>query len=174
MAYLGLKIDDTIPGCERAHHCIPAYPEYTSSTVFNEDFYLERRKECYRLVGGVVDYHIDPSLEVVTMDDLDCATSIEDIEVSGPTEIAIGEVFFYSLLGQGVADYVNDYHIRWTVPPGQASIWGYESDTVDVITVQIGGYQVGEGVITCTLTNRDDDTDVTVITQEITITPYSE
>jgi len=164
MAYQGLNIDDTVHNCNKYSHTIPAYPEFTSSTVFNEDFYLERRKECRRLIGGEVDYH--------TLSN-DCAVGIEDIDVSGPTEIAIGEVFFYSLLGANSGDYVSDYVIKWSVPPGQASIWGYESDTNDVITVQIGGYQVGNGVITCTLTNRTDPSDITVVTQPIEITPYS-
>ena len=165
MAYLGLNIDDTVHNCQKYSHAIPAYPQVTSSTVFDEDFYSERRLECRRLIGGEVDYH--------TLSN-DCAVGIEDIDVSGPTEIAIGEVFFYSLLGSNSESYVEDYEIKWTVPPGQGSIWGYESDTVDVITVQIGGYQIGGGVITCTLTNRTDPSDITVVTQPITITPYSE
>ena len=165
MAYLGLTIDDTVHICQKYSHAITAYPQVTYSRVFDEDFYAERRLECRRLIGGEVDYH--------TLSN-DCAVGIEDIDVSGPTEIAIGEVFFYSLLGSNSESYVEDYEIKWTVPPGQGSIWGYESDTVDVITVQIGGYQVGGGVITCTLTNRTDPSDITVVTQPITITPYSE
>lgn len=160
MAYLGLNIDDTVDNCQKYSHIIPAYPEFRSSTVFDENFYKERRKECKRLIGGEVDYHTLST---------DCAVGIEDIDVSGPTEIAIGEVFFYSLEGDNVDSFVDDYHIRWTVPSGQATTWGYESDTVDVITVQIGGYKVGTGVITCTLTNRNRADDVTVVTQEITI-----
>jgi hypothetical protein len=164
MAYLGLNIDDTVHNCQKYSHAIPAYPQVTSSTVFDDDFYSERRLECRRLIGGEVDYHTLST---------DCAVGIEDIDVSGPTEIAIGEVFFYSLLGSNSESYVEDYEIKWSVPPGQGSIWGYESDTVDVITVQIGGYQIGSGVITCTLTNRTDPSDITVVTQPITITPYS-
>ena len=164
MAYLGLNIDDTVHNCQKYSHAIPAYPQVTSSTVFDDDFYSERRLECRRLIGGEVDYHTISN---------DCAVGIEDIDVSGPTEIAIGEVFFYSLLGSNSESYVEDYEIKWSVPPGQGSIWGYESDTVDVITVQIGGYQIGSGVITCTLTNRTDPSDITVVTQPITITPYS-
>ena len=163
MAYQGLNIDDTVHSCSKYSHAIPAYPEVTSSTIFNEDFYLERRKECRRLIGGAVDYHTLST---------DCAVGIEDIDVSGPTEIAIGEVFFYSLLGSNSGNYVSDYVIKWSIPPGEASTWGYESDTDDVITVQIGGYQVGNGVITFTLTNRVDPSDITVVTQPITITPY--
>jgi len=163
MAYQGLNIDDTVHNCSKYSHAIPAYPETYTSTVFNEDFYLERRKECRRLIGGEVDYH--------TLSN-DCAVGIEDIDVSGPTEIAMGEVFFYSLLGANSDSFVEDYVIKWTVPPGQASTWGYESNVDDVITVQIGGYQVGNGVITCTLTNRTNPSDITVVTQPITITPY--
>ena len=163
MAYQGLNIDDTVHNCSKYSHAIPAYPETYTSTVFDEDFYLERRKECKRLIGGEVDYH--------TLSN-DCAVGIEDIDVGGPTEISIGEVFFYSLLGSNSDSYVDDYVINWTVPSGQSGIWGYESDTNNVITVQIGGYKVGDGVITCTLTNRTNSSDVTVVTQPISITPY--
>ena len=130
MAYQGLNIDDTVQNCNKYSHTIPAYPEVTSSTVFDDSFYLERRQECKRLIGGNVDYHTLST---------ECPTGIEDIQVGGKTEISIGETFFYTLEGEDNDTYVDNYHIVWSRPYGQMSIWGYESDTVDVITVQVAG-----------------------------------
>ena len=163
MAYQGLNIDDTVNNCNKYSHTIPAYPETYTSTVFDDDFYLKRRQECNRLVGGNVDYHTLSA---------ECPIGIEDIELDGKTEISIGETFFYTLEGENSDTYVDDYHIVWSRPYGQMSIWGYESDTVDVITVQVAGYQLGDGVVTCTLTSRTNPSDVTVVTQPITIIPY--
>ena len=41
-------------------HCIPAYPEYDSATVFDSAFYTERRTSNNALEGGTLTYDIKP------------------------------------------------------------------------------------------------------------------
>ena len=42
MPYSGLEIETAVHSTMLSSHCIPAYPEYTSSTTFNADFYAKR------------------------------------------------------------------------------------------------------------------------------------
>ena len=56
MAYEGLTIETTTRNpSARSSHCIPAYPEYTSSTAFNSAFYEERQESNDALAGGEIE-----------------------------------------------------------------------------------------------------------------------
>ena len=56
MAYAGLTIESFYAAGVPATHSIPAYPEYTSSTTFDDAFYVARRTEVAKLVGGAIVY----------------------------------------------------------------------------------------------------------------------
>ena len=54
MAYAGLTIETAVKDDAMSSHCIPAYPEYYSSTAFNAAFYTERQASNDELAGGAV------------------------------------------------------------------------------------------------------------------------
>ena len=55
MAYTGLTIETTTRNpTARSSHCIPAYPEYTSSTAFNSTFYTARQDANDALAGAEI------------------------------------------------------------------------------------------------------------------------
>ena len=56
MAYSGLTIETAVSSATLDSHCIPAYPQYTSSTTFNAAFYTERKAENDKLAGGTITY----------------------------------------------------------------------------------------------------------------------
>ena len=51
MAYTGLTIETTVHDAALSSHCIPAYPEYYSSTTFDAAFYTERQSSNDELAG---------------------------------------------------------------------------------------------------------------------------
>ena len=57
MAYAGLTIETAVVGVDDSH-CIPAYPEYTSSTTFDTAFYTERRLSNEKLAGGPITEYV--------------------------------------------------------------------------------------------------------------------
>ena len=59
MAYTGLTIQTTIQDADSSH-TIPAYPEYTSATTFDANFYSDRRASNNALEGGTITYDIQP------------------------------------------------------------------------------------------------------------------
>ena len=54
MAYSGLTIETAVEDATLSSHCIPAYPEYYSSTTFNAAFYSERQDSNDELAGGAI------------------------------------------------------------------------------------------------------------------------
>ena len=56
MAYTGLTIETAVSSLTLDSHCIPAYPEYYSSTIFDAAFYTERRASNDELAGGTIAY----------------------------------------------------------------------------------------------------------------------
>ena len=56
MAYAGLTIETAVYDAQLDSHCIPAYPEYYSSTTFDAAFYTERRASNDELAGGTITY----------------------------------------------------------------------------------------------------------------------
>ena len=56
MAYSGLTIETAVSSATLDSHCIPAYPEYYSSTTFDTAFYTARQASNDKLVGGTVTY----------------------------------------------------------------------------------------------------------------------
>ena len=56
MAYAGLTIETAVYDAQLDSHCIPAYPEYDSSTVFDAAFYGARRASNAELAGGTINY----------------------------------------------------------------------------------------------------------------------
>ena len=54
MAYTGLTIETTVHDATLSSHCIPAYPEYYSSTTFNAAFYTERQASNDELAGASI------------------------------------------------------------------------------------------------------------------------
>ena len=54
MAYAGLTIETAVHDDTLSSHCIPAYPEYYSSTTFNAAFYSERQDSNDELAGGAI------------------------------------------------------------------------------------------------------------------------
>ena len=58
MAYSGLTIETAVNSATLSSHCIPAYPEYTTSTTFNAAFYTERRASNDELAGGTITYKV--------------------------------------------------------------------------------------------------------------------
>ena len=59
MAYTGLTIQTTIQDADSSH-AIPAYPDYTSTTTFDSNFYADRRASNNALEGGTLTYDIKP------------------------------------------------------------------------------------------------------------------
>ena len=60
MAYSGLTIETTVYSATLDSHCIPAYPEYYSSTTFNAALYTKRRASNDELAGTTITYNVDP------------------------------------------------------------------------------------------------------------------
>ena len=58
MAYAGLTIETAVYDLTLDSHCIPAYPEYYSSTTFDAAFYTERRASNDELAGGTITYTV--------------------------------------------------------------------------------------------------------------------
>ena len=56
MAYSGLTITTAVQVEATSSHCIPAYPEYTSSTTFNAAFYTLRQASNDELAGVTITY----------------------------------------------------------------------------------------------------------------------
>ena len=56
MAYSGLTIETAVSSLTLDSHCIPAYPEYDSSTTFDAAYYTARRAENDKLAGGTITY----------------------------------------------------------------------------------------------------------------------
>ena len=54
MAYAGLTIETAVADATVSSHCIPAYPEYNSSTTFDAAFYTERKASNDELAGGAI------------------------------------------------------------------------------------------------------------------------
>ena len=54
MAYSGLTIETAVHDTTVSSHCIPAYPEYYSSTTFDAAFYSERQDSNDELAGGAI------------------------------------------------------------------------------------------------------------------------
>ena len=54
MPYTGLTIETTVHDANLSSHCIPAYPEYYSSTTFNAAFYTERQASNDELAGASI------------------------------------------------------------------------------------------------------------------------
>jgi hypothetical protein len=59
MAYAGLTIETTVHDATVSSHCIPAYPEYYSSTTFNAAFYTERKASNDELAGASISYTVE-------------------------------------------------------------------------------------------------------------------
>ena len=59
MAYSGLTIETTVHDATLSSHCIPAYPEYYSSTTFDAAFYTERKASNDELAGASISYTVE-------------------------------------------------------------------------------------------------------------------
>ena len=58
MAYTGLIIETTVSSATLDSHCIPAYPQYNSSTTFNAAFYTQRKASNDDLGGTTITYKV--------------------------------------------------------------------------------------------------------------------
>ena len=58
MAYSGLTIETAVYSATLDSHCIPAYPEYSSSTTFDAAFYTERKASNDELAGATISYKV--------------------------------------------------------------------------------------------------------------------
>jgi hypothetical protein len=59
MAYTtGKPVTTKVHSATLSSHCIPAYPEYRTSTTFDAAFYTARRASNDELVGGTVTYSV--------------------------------------------------------------------------------------------------------------------
>ena len=56
MAYSGLTITTAVHDEDNSSHCIPAYPEYYSSTTFDTAFYTARQASNDELAGVTIIY----------------------------------------------------------------------------------------------------------------------
>ena len=54
MAYAGLTIETMVHDEDNSSHCIPAYPEYYSSTTFDTAFYTARQASNDELAGASI------------------------------------------------------------------------------------------------------------------------
>ena len=54
MPYTGLTIETTVHDETMSSHCIPAYPEYYSSTTFDAAFYTARQASNDELAGATI------------------------------------------------------------------------------------------------------------------------
>ena len=55
MAYNGVTIETAVHSATLSSHCIPAYPEYTSSTTCDATFYQGRRHNNSLLIDATTD-----------------------------------------------------------------------------------------------------------------------
>ena len=55
MAYTALTIETAVESATLSSHCIPAYPEYYSSTTFNAAFYTGRQTSNEALIERTED-----------------------------------------------------------------------------------------------------------------------
>ena len=62
MAYNGLTIETAVIDDDYSSHCIPAYPEYTSATVYNAAFYDDRGRQgqCDKMLVGEITLNEPP------------------------------------------------------------------------------------------------------------------
>ena len=60
MAYTGLTIETAVHSATLSSHCIPAYPQYDSSTNFNASFYQARQHNNSMLIDETTD-EADPT-----------------------------------------------------------------------------------------------------------------
>ena len=58
MAYSGLTIETAVSSATEDSHCIPAYPEYDSSTTFDAAFYTARKASNDDLAGTTITYNV--------------------------------------------------------------------------------------------------------------------
>ncbi len=58
MTYSGLTIETAVVSATLDSHCIPAYPEYNSTTVYNAAYYALRQASNDALVGGAIDLEV--------------------------------------------------------------------------------------------------------------------
>ena len=168
MAYTGLTIETTVHDTNLSSHAIPAYPEYDSATTFDAAFYTERRAENDRLVGAAIDYQDDPNQGPGGPGG--GLADWTDAAISGAGSLTVGGNEIYRLTGTYSSEYVNDYQILWTVPPGEGTVWGYESDVSDILAVTVGPYGAGSGTVTCTLVERGNPSNSKTVTKAITVT----
>ena len=56
MAYDGLTITTAVVDENKSSHCIPAYPQYTSATTFDDAFYTSRQDTNDALAGTTIVY----------------------------------------------------------------------------------------------------------------------
>ena len=54
MAYNGVTIETAVHDEDKSSHCIPAYPEYYSSTTFNNAFYTARQASNNKMLSGTI------------------------------------------------------------------------------------------------------------------------
>lgn len=54
MAYAGLTVTTKVHDTAASSHCIPAYPEYNSSTTFDAAFYTARQTSNNALIKGTI------------------------------------------------------------------------------------------------------------------------
>ena len=54
MPYNGITIETAVHAEASSSHCIPAYPEYSSSTTFNTAFYTKRQTSNDALIAGTI------------------------------------------------------------------------------------------------------------------------
>ena len=54
MAYTGLTLTSRVHDITLSSHCIPAYPEYTTETTFDQAFYTERQASNDELAGATI------------------------------------------------------------------------------------------------------------------------
>jgi hypothetical protein len=54
MTYSGLTLETSVVDDAMSSHCIPAYPESNSSTVYNAAYYALRQASNDALVGGAI------------------------------------------------------------------------------------------------------------------------
>ncbi len=52
MAYNGVTVETAVVDEDLSSHCIPAYPEYNSSTTFDAAFYTKRQASNDALAEG--------------------------------------------------------------------------------------------------------------------------
>ena len=60
MAYTGLTIKTTVSSATLDSHCIPAYPEYNSSTTYDAAFYTLRKASNDAIAGSTITYTVQP------------------------------------------------------------------------------------------------------------------